>query len=194
MLTLIVGGARSGKSRFGQQLCSRQSHVAYVATALIDTDSEMRARVERHRADRPPGWRTIEEPLLLAEAVAREAVDSDYILVDCLTLWLSNFLWTHRAVETTELERLALEEVEAAAAAGREKNLVFVANEVGWGIVPETPVGRLFRDLQGLVNQRAAALADEVFLTVAGIPLRIKPQAPALVTGGVVAERETVHA
>ncbi len=176
MLTLILGGARSGKSRFAQQLCSRQSNVTYVATALVN-DEEMRARIERHRADRPAGWQTIEEPLCLARAVERAASDSGFVLVDCLTLWLSNFCWSHKQKAESEIQRLASSEIETAVAAGQHKNLIFVSNEVGSSIIPENSVARSFRDIQGFINQRAAAAADEVFLTVAGIPLRIKPQA-----------------
>jgi len=193
MVSFIVGGARSGKSRFAQQICSGQSFVTYLATALMD-DEEMRARIERHRADRPVSWKTIEEPVRLAHAVGRAAADSDFVLVDCLTLWLNNFCSIHRALSCAQVERLAKSELDAAIAAGRHKNLIFVSNEVGSSIVPENPIARLFRDLQGLINQRTAAAADEVFLTVAGIPLRIKPQAPSPELNFVSGDLEAVRA
>src|SRR5580658_6669667 len=96
MLTLILGGARSGKSRLAQRLAAQAGRVSYVATAGADTDPEMAARIERHRADRPDSWRTIEEPLALASAVERAANEADAVLVDCLTIWLSNLFWEHR--------------------------------------------------------------------------------------------------
>lgn len=170
MLTFILGGARSGKTRFAQSLCPREGRVAYIATALA-ADDEMCARIARHRADRPASWITMEEPLALAAAVRSAAGESDFVLVDCLTVWLSNFSWEHRGRAAAEIEAAAIAEVELIRDVPR---LILVANEVGGGIVPEAPVGRAFRDLQGLVNQRVAAMADEVFLTVAGIPLCIK--------------------
>lgn len=174
MLTLIIGGARSGKSRFAQSLCPPAGRVVYVATARAE-DDEMRARIGRHRADRPSGWRTIEEPLAIARAIHQVCGDADFVLLDCLTVWLSNLCWEHREKSDAERESIACAELEAVAAAGASHEVVLVSNEVGYGIVPEHPLGRRFRDLQGLVNQRAAALADRVFLTVAGIPVGIKP-------------------
>ena len=174
MLTLVIGGARSGKTRFAQSLCPPGARVACVATARVE-DDEMRARVERHRGDRPPDWKTIEEPLAPADAVLRASPDADYILVDCLTVWLSNLCWERRDRPAAEIEDAALAEIDTLAAASAQRQVILISNEVGSGIVPEHPVGRLFRDLQGLVNQRAAAAANRVFLTVAGIPLRIKP-------------------
>ncbi|HWB97490.1 MAG TPA: bifunctional adenosylcobinamide kinase/adenosylcobinamide-phosphate guanylyltransferase [Bryobacteraceae bacterium] len=176
MLTFIIGGARSGKSRFAQSLCSPGARVVYLATARVE-DDEMRARVERHRADRPSHWRTIEEPLAIAGAVQSVCGDADFILLDCLTVWLGNLCWEYRERPDAERESRACGEIDALAAAGAHCEIVLVSNEVGWGIVPEHPLGRQFRDLQGLVNQRTAALADRVFLTVAGIPIGIKPPA-----------------
>lgn len=174
MLTLIIGGARSGKSRFAQSLCPPEARVAYIATARLE-DGEMQARAARHRAGRPAAWRTLEEPLALAAAVRRAAPDADHILVDCLTVWLSNLCWEHRLRPAGEIERIAAAEIDAIAAAAGERSVILVSNDVGGGIVPDNPVARGFRDVQGLVNQRAAAAAGRVFLTVAGIPLRIKP-------------------
>ncbi|MDP3001158.1 MAG: bifunctional adenosylcobinamide kinase/adenosylcobinamide-phosphate guanylyltransferase [Bryobacterales bacterium] len=174
MLTLIIGGARSGKSRFAQSLCPPGARVAFVATARPD-DDEMRARVERHRVGRPASWTTIEEPPSPADAILRAPSEADFILVDCLTVWLGNLCWEYRDRPATEIESAALAEIDRIAAAATTRRVILVSNEVGAGIVPENPVGRLFRDLQGLVNQRAAVAADRVFHTVAGIPLRIKP-------------------
>jgi adenosylcobinamide kinase/adenosylcobinamide-phosphate guanylyltransferase len=179
MLTLVIGGARSGKSRFALSLCPAGGRVAYIASARIE-DDEMRARVERHRRDRPADWTTIEEPLALADAVRRGLREADCVVVDCLTVWLSNFCWEGRHRPAAEIESAALEEIDKLAAASAGREMVLISNEVGLGIVPESPVGRLFRDLQGLVNQRAAAAADRVFLTMAGIPLRVKPPASGI--------------
>lgn len=174
MLTLVLGGARSGKSRFAQSLCPNGEAVAYIATARPE-DDEMRARVERHRADRPAAWITIEEPLALAEAVRRAAPECGWVLIDCLTVWLSNLCWALREHPAREVEAAACAGMDALAEACAGRQVIVVSNEVGSGIVPDHPLGRAFRDIQGLVNQRAAAAADRVFLTVAGIPWRIKP-------------------
>ena len=177
MLTLIIGGARSGKTRYAQSLCSPALRVAYVATARPE-DEEMLARIERHRTDRPGRWKTIEEPLALAAAIRRASPEAEVILIDCLTVWLSNLCWELRDKAAAEIECAALAEIDGIATAAEKCHVILVSNEVGGGIVPDNPVGRSFRDLQGLVNQRAAAAAQRVFLTVAGIPLRIKPGQP----------------
>jgi len=174
MLTLVIGGARSGKSRCAQSLCSKGPRVTYIATARLE-DDEMRARVARHRRDRPAEWLTIEEPLAIADAVILHAPQMDFVLLDCLTVWLSNFCSERRDYTPEELELAASKEVARLIAASACSHLVVVTNEVGSGIVPDSPVGRLFRDLQGLVNQQVAGEADFVYQTVAGIPLRIKP-------------------
>ncbi len=175
MLTLVLGGARSGKSRFAQSLCAAGERVAYIATARPD-DDEMVARIARHQEHRPASWLTIEEPLAIGKAVER-ARECDFILLDCLTIWLSNLLWERRG-ETSEdgWRREASVQLADLARAAGAASLVVVTNEVGGGVVPENEVARRFRDLQGWVNQDAAALADTVYLVVAGIPLRIKPR------------------
>lgn len=173
MLTLVLGGARSGKSRFAQSLCANGRRVAYVASAR-DEDEEMRARIARHRRERPQHWLTIEEPLAVASAVERCARDCDYVLLDCLTLWLSNFCWEHRRQTPEALRAAASEEIARLAAAAAASHLVLVTNEVGAGLVPESAAGRLFRDLQGWVNQDAARAADFVYQVIAGIPIMIK--------------------
>ena len=173
MLTLIIGGARSGKSHFAQSLCAQATRVAYIATAIAD-DDEMRNRIARHRAARPASWVTVEEPLALAEALARTAPECDVVLIDCLTVWLSNFCWHHRELPPETLEARTLATVDRLLSASAAGAVIAVSNEVGCGIVPETPLGRLFRDLQGIVNQRVARAAETVYHLVAGIPTRIK--------------------
>ena len=134
----------------------------------------MAARIRRHREFRPPGWLTVEEPLEIAGAVERHAAACDIILLDCLTVWLSNFCWQYREKDHAALECAALGEVRRMAAAAEAGNVVVVTNEVGCGLVPETAVGRFFRDLQGFVNQEAARTADWVYHVVAGIAVPIK--------------------
>lgn len=165
MIELVLGGARSGKSAYAQRQAQASGlAVAYFATAQAG-DDEMRARIARHRADRPAAWRTVEEPLALADALAREASADACLLVDCLTLWLTNVMLAEREAEIDRLLEVA------PALPGR---LIFVSNEVGWGIVPENALARRFRDAQGRLNQRLAALADEVTLVAAGLPLKLK--------------------
>src|SRR5213596_1309396 len=174
MLTLVLGGARSGKSRIAQSICESGSKVTCIATARLD-DDEMRARISRHRRTRPRSWITIEEPLAIADAVAAHASSMDFILLDCLTLWLSNFCSERRDSSADSLEAAVQEEISRLAAASAASHIVAVSNEVGGGIVPESKVGRVFRDLHGLMNQYVAGKADFVYLMIAGIPLQIKP-------------------
>jgi adenosylcobinamide kinase/adenosylcobinamide-phosphate guanylyltransferase len=164
-LTFVLGGARSGKSRYAESLVAALAPpLVYVATAQ-GGDDEMAERIAVHRARRGPGWRTIEAPRDLRGALS--ACGSAPALLDCLTLWLSNLMLGEADIEA---EITGLEAALAAAAAP----VVVVANEVGSGIVPEFPLGRKFRDLQGTLNQRIAARADRVVLMVAGLPLVIK--------------------
>ena len=164
-LTLVLGGARSGKSRYAESLITALPPPwTYLATAEAG-DAEMAERIAVHRARRGLAWKTLEAPRDLAGAFAAHA--GTPLLVDCLTLWLSNALLARADVDA-EIECL---EAALAQAAGP---LVLVANEVGFGIVPDNPLGRRFRDAQGLLNQRIAARADRVVLMVAGLPLTIK--------------------
>jgi adenosylcobinamide kinase/adenosylcobinamide-phosphate guanylyltransferase len=164
-LTFVLGGARSGKSRYAESVIAASPPPwAYVATAE-SRDQEMAARIAAHRSRRGASWQTIEAPRDLAAAL--NACKTMPVLVDCLTLWLSNLML---AGEDIDAETARLEEALAAATAP----VVLVANEVGYGIVPDYPLGRRFRDLQGVLNQRVAARADRVVLVVAGLPLAIK--------------------
>jgi adenosylcobinamide kinase/adenosylcobinamide-phosphate guanylyltransferase len=167
---LIGGGARSGKSAHALGLARRLgSRRVFVATARA-YDDEMRARIARHVADRGDGFRTIEEPLALPERIAGIA-DADVVLVDCLTLWLSNLLLDR--VEPGAIEARVEDLTRAVLAA--PFHVVLVTNEVGMGVHPDTSLGRLFRDLAGRAHQRLARAADEVHLAVLGVVLRIHP-------------------
>jgi len=185
MLTLILGGARSGKSRYAQSLCRSSAQVIYLATARADeqaSDQEMRERIARHRADRPADWQTLEEPLDLPRAV-REAPVEAVLLIDCVTLWISNLMWELKASAAQEEEILARIDDLVASTRQRAENalaageVILVSNEVGSGLVPEHQLGRAFRDLQGFANQRLAQAADRVIFIVAGLPLLLKPGA-----------------
>ena len=165
LLTLILGGARSGKSRYAERLMTALPPPwVYVATAEAG-DHEMAARIRAHRSRRGPSWQTIEAPRDLQAALA--ACENTPVLIDCLTLWLSNLMLAEADIEQ-ETERLEQ------ALAGVTAPIVLVANEVGSGIVPDHPLGRKFRDAQGILNQRIAARADRVVLLVAGLPLALK--------------------
>jgi adenosylcobinamide kinase/adenosylcobinamide-phosphate guanylyltransferase len=184
-LVLILGGARSGKSAYAERLAAELAgtagEVLYVATAQA-LDAEMAERIARHRAGRPAGWRTLEEPLDIGPAIAAGRSSAAVVLVDCVTLWLSNLLLSAPHDETQgpnpdEAEsraRAAVERLLATHRAGTATTIL-VSNEVGMGLVPPYPLGRLYRDLLGRVNTWLATAADEVILLVAGLPLRLKP-------------------
>lgn len=166
----ITGGVRSGKSRFAQELASRGGlPVLYLATAAPG-DPEMEGRIEAHRASRPKDWATVEEERDVLGVM--EALKGPHtVLLDCVTLWISNLMGDGLSDE----EILARVKSLADFFPGCPHRVILVSNEVGWGVVPPYPLGRRFRDLQGAVNQVLASAADEVYLLVAGIPLRIKP-------------------
>ena len=166
-VTLVIGGARSGKSVYAESLAGdTQSDPVYIATGTPN-DVEMAARIQEHRARRGERWRTIEEPLNLASAIARDAVPGHVVLVDCLTLWLANIMAAKYdpATETGQLIRTL------DAAAGP---VILVANEVGLGIVPDNVLAREFRDHAGWLNQAVAGVADRVIFVTAGLPMRLK--------------------
>jgi adenosylcobinamide kinase/adenosylcobinamide-phosphate guanylyltransferase len=163
-LTLVLGGARSGKSRYAESLMAAMPPPwIYLATAEA-RDAEMAERIAAHQTRRGTGWRTIEEPHDVASVLA---ADKGAILVDCMTLWLSNRML---AGADMDAEFAALE----AALDGHVRPAVLVSNEVGFGIVPDNELARRFRDLQGRLNQRLAAQADRVVLVVAGLPMVVK--------------------
>jgi adenosylcobinamide kinase/adenosylcobinamide-phosphate guanylyltransferase len=183
-LVLILGGTRSGKSTFAERL-ARQSgkSVAFIATAT-PADEEMRLRIQRHRTMRPPEWLTIEEPLDIASATANAASQADVLLLDCMTLWLDNWL-SQRGVtgqeeffastQYSDEVQLAVDALlRAFATLPENKSLIVVSNDVGSGIVPAYALGRLYRDLLGLVNQRLAQAATHVYLMIAGLGVDIK--------------------
>jgi adenosylcobinamide kinase/adenosylcobinamide-phosphate guanylyltransferase len=215
-LVLIIGGARSGKSSFAEQLAASSGRpVAFIATATAG-DDEMRERIARHRASRPRQWHTLEEPLDLSGAARRASELADVLLLDCVTLWLGNVLSQaskqhesapiHPANAASRLvlrtqagckekddkeeegeelslpgrlfDESALKEIEALLTVVKElapgKTLIVVTNEVGLGVVPAYPLGRLYRDTLGYVNQQLARAADRVYLMVAGIAVDIK--------------------
>ena len=165
-LTLVLGGARSGKSRYAEQMVmSAPAPWIYVATAE-PFDDEMRVRIAEHQSRRGSDWQTIDAPTDLAGAI-EDAPKDEPVLVDCLTLWLNNLMFRKIDIDT------AVSNLEAALA-GREAPTVLVSNEVGFGIVPDNAEARRFRDLQGRLNQRIAAMAGRVVLMVAGIPVLVK--------------------
>jgi adenosylcobinamide kinase/adenosylcobinamide-phosphate guanylyltransferase len=184
-LILVLGGARSGKSTFAEQLARRSERsVAFIATATAG-DNDMRDRIQRHQATRPAHWHTIEEPLKLAEAVRRAAEVADVLLLDCVTLWLSNWLVAQGDPHLVEASAISSRYVESAlieidallatlTALDGSKTLVVVSNEVGLGIVPAYALGRIYRDILGRVNQHLAASASRVYLMVAGLGVDIK--------------------
>ncbi|MBX9991008.1 bifunctional adenosylcobinamide kinase/adenosylcobinamide-phosphate guanylyltransferase [Phreatobacter oligotrophus] len=168
LVTLVLGGARSGKSAHAERLAlGAGGEPVYIATAEAH-DEEMAERIARHRADRQGrGWTTVEEPLDLAGAIGREARPGRSLLVDCLTLWLSNVMLAGRDPADAQAALVM-------ALGGAVAPVVLVSNEVGLGLVPETPLGRAFRDAQGRLNQAIAARADRVVFVAAGLPLTLK--------------------
>jgi adenosylcobinamide kinase/adenosylcobinamide-phosphate guanylyltransferase len=167
-VTLILGGARSGKSRYGEQLIEGQDlQGVYLATAEASADLEMAERIRAHRARRSAGWRTVEVPLDLVSALEREGGARRAILVDCLTLWVSNLMAAERSV-AAESEALVR------ALPGLCGAVVFVSNEVGHGIVPMNALARAFRDHVGLLHQAVAEAAQSVVFMTAGLPHHLK--------------------
>jgi adenosylcobinamide kinase / adenosylcobinamide-phosphate guanylyltransferase len=165
----VIGGARSGKSTFAlEKAGSFPGKKAYIATAE-PLDDEMKKRIERHRVERGGDWETFEEPVKIARVLKEMGSGFNAAVIDCLTLWLSNLLL---GTEDPEEE---IESFLASLGCGGHPPLFVVSNEVGMGIVPDNALSRRFRDLAGHLNQKVAAIADEVYLVTAGIPVRIKP-------------------
>ena len=183
-MILLLGGARAGKSAYAMSLAQDGERalggkVCFIATAQ-GLDEDMTKRIAHHRAERPTSWRTIEEPCQIDEALIN-ASEARIVIVDCLTLFVSNWLMRHEDEHECEqfVRRIARNFLELTRT--RQQTVICVSNEVGLGIVPDTNLGRVFRDLLGRVNQDFAATADEVYLLVAGIPLRLKPTESSVV-------------
>jgi adenosylcobinamide kinase/adenosylcobinamide-phosphate guanylyltransferase len=170
-LVFITGGARSGKSSFAlKEASSVPGRKVFIATAEA-IDSEMKERIERHRRDRGPGWETCEEPLHLSRAIEEMSERYDVLVLDCLTIWLSNVILAGSDAER-EIEELVCT-IERFA--GNSPAMLFiVSNEVGMGIVPDNEIARKFRDFAGRLNQKVAEVSAEVYWTVAGLPVKIK--------------------
>ena len=168
-VVLIGGGARSGKSRFALEYAeARFTRRAFVATAQ-PLDSEMAERIRQHQQDRGTGWTAIEAPLDLVGALSRETGEFDVLVVDCLTMWLSNVLLDAERNAEEEIDSL----IQCLSGCGT-LSVVLVTNEVGSGIVPDNELARKFRDLAGVLNQRVARAADEVYWMAFGIPVAVK--------------------
>jgi adenosylcobinamide kinase/adenosylcobinamide-phosphate guanylyltransferase len=175
VVTLIVGGVGSGKSRYAQNLAQGSSPVVFIATAQ-PIDDEMKLKIERHRLQRPLDWTTIEEPFELEAAIAQAASSSSFLVIDCITTFTANLLQKDMTrdeiVEKIDCVCGALGELKCSAA--------IVSNEVGSGIVPAFPSGRVFRELLGEANQKIARISDNVILMVAGCPLAVRGAASRL--------------
>jgi adenosylcobinamide kinase/adenosylcobinamide-phosphate guanylyltransferase len=169
-LTLVLGGAQSGKSYYAQQLASRFRRVTFIATARPG-DAEMRRKIARHRRERPAGWKTVEAPLALDQAIRSESESADVLLIDCLTIYVSNLMAARKSLRSDPQEHIhAL----CGAIQSAKASVIAVSNEVGSGVVPAYRSGRLFRELLGQMNQRVAQIADCVVLMFAGVPVTIK--------------------
>lgn len=164
----VIGGARSGKSAFALKLAEgRTGPRRYIATALA-LDPEMAVRVARHKGERDQGWETVEEPREIASALS--GLDGGVVLIDCLTLWVTNLMGA--GLDDAAIEAEARTLFKAALECGSD--VIAVSNEVGLGIVPDNPLARRFRDLAGTINRVAAEAATEVFFIAAGLPLKLK--------------------
>lgn len=173
---LVLGGARSGKTAFAERLALHSgARPAYLATASV-LDGEMRERVSSHQASRGARFATIEEPLALSHAILKAGADHDVILVDCLTLWLTNLLMGNEDAAN------AVSELCATLVEFRQAKVILVSNEVGLGIVPDNAMARAFRDMAGSAHQRLAEVCEDVYFVAAGLPLTMKGETPAPLT------------
>jgi adenosylcobinamide kinase / adenosylcobinamide-phosphate guanylyltransferase len=180
--TLILGGARSGKSRLAQDTAAAAKSVLFVATASAG-DESMRRRIEKHQAERPALWHTLEAGLHIGDQINAAYQNEEMILIDCITLLVSNILCQYSddqfaLLSEAALEKQVIEEIQELIECMENLpvSFIIVSNEVGLDIVPDNRLGRLYRDFLGRANQMLARHADEVFFMIAGIPLRVKPQ------------------
>lgn len=172
---MVTGGVRSGKSRYAEEMAAKLGgKVTYLATAQA-LDVEMEERIERHQQRRPNDWKTIEEPLEVITVLSR-CQKGDTVLLDCLILYLSNLFFKYAELPIGSQEQIISEKVaDLAETVKRSKaNVIIVTNEIGWGVVPDNSLARRFRDMAGTANQKLAAVCDEVYLLVSGLPIRIK--------------------
>ena len=172
-LVLVLGGARSGKSSCAESLAGQGGKTLFVATAEA-RDDDMKQRITRHRARRPAAWDTLEEPLDPVAAIPSALVDHDTLLLDCMTVWVSNLLLALGDENDAEAEIMARAEALLDLYEHTDMRWILVSNEVGLGVVPATELGRNYRDLLGRVNQLFAARADKTYLMVAGLALDLK--------------------
>ncbi|SFB06261.1 bifunctional adenosylcobinamide kinase/adenosylcobinamide-phosphate guanylyltransferase [Clostridium frigidicarnis] len=179
-ITLVTGGSRSGKSSFSEKLLKHTDDVLYIATAIV-TDKEMEDRIERHRKGRNHKWETLESYEDLHEKISNYT--EKYILLDCVTVMTTNIMFS----KYTDYENLSQEKIDEVCeyiklqfrklidkVKDEDKEIIMVTNEVGWGLVPEYKLSRIFRDIAGFVNQHIAELSDEVYLVSCGLPLKLK--------------------
>ncbi len=172
-LNLVLGGVRAGKSRYAQELAGDSDRVLFVATAEAG-DEEMAARIQAHRAERPAAWSTLEEPIDLVTALTPLVPDFDTVLIDCLTLWVSNLLLQDPDHEATPAHIQSQARGLIDLYERGDASWIVVSNEVGLGVIPPTRLGRDYADALGRINQQFAAAADEVIVMVAGLPLDLK--------------------
>ena len=172
-LTFVLGGVRAGKSSYAQRLASNGKRVLFVATAEAG-DQEMAARIQAHRESRPADWNTLEEPIDLVNALAPLLHRYDTVLLDCMTLWVSNLLLWNQGPKPGRVDILSETKRLLNLYQESDATWIVVSNEVGLGVVPATELGRTYADELGRVNQIVAAAADEVYFMAAGLPLRVK--------------------
>jgi adenosylcobinamide kinase/adenosylcobinamide-phosphate guanylyltransferase len=172
---LVLGGSRSGKSRLAARLADERGPVTFVATATVDpADPEMAARIARHYEDRPEGWTTLEVPRDLEAILPGLTANGGSVLIDCVTLWLSNLMLGLGGGPALEDAAILAAVGRVSEAARGQARVIWVSNEVGSGVVPPNALARKFADLQGLANQRLAAACDVVHFCVAGLAMRLK--------------------
>ena|SRR3989338_8650790 len=169
-ITLILGGARSGKSQFALKLAEKTARSAIFIATATTSDNEMRQRIKLHRKNRPSRWKTIEEPGKLSLLVKRISKKTDLIIIDCMTIFISNLLLEGRSDYSIQNEVNSV----LITIRNSDFNSLIVSNEVGMGIVPDNRLARRFRDLAGKINQSIAAASDEAYLMVSGLPLKLK--------------------